>query len=528
MQTELSNGNKGNTVVVLDFGSQVAKLIANEARKAKIYSVIFPFNADLREILEHDPVGIILSGGPASVLDKKAPSVDLKIFRLGIPVLGICYGHQLMAHLLGGYVEKGQSGEYGRREITTMDADRTPLEGFGPKTITWMSHGDQIVKLPPDFEVIAKSQTCPVVAMADKKRRLFGLQFHPEVEHTVDGDKVFRNFLINICRARGDWTMASFKDDAIEKIRKQVGESEYVLGLVSGGVDSSTMAVLMYEAIGNRFIALFVDNGLLRKNERAEVEKALLAAGVKLRVVDVSEKFLRWLRWMPFPEWKRKVIGRLFIKVAEKEAKKIAKEIGIRKIEYLAQGTLYPDVIESISEHGGPTHKIKSHHNVGALPKKMKMKLIEPFRGIFKDEVRLLAQELGIPKEIWARHPFPGPGEAIRCLGRVTKKRLTTLREADVILIDVLHKHGLYYKIGQAFAVLPKDKSVGVMGDARTYENFIIIRCVDTSVYMTADWTRLLHGILDEISNRIVNEVKGINRVVYDITSKPPGTIEWE
>lgn len=519
-----NDGKESNTILVLDYGSQIAKLLADCARSCGVYSEIVPFDLSLEEIKARKPSGIIISGGPDSVYAKNAPTLNKEIFNLGIPILGICYGHQLVAYLLGGKVSSGEKGEYGRRELSILKSKNTPLEGLNKKIDVWMSHRDQVIKLPSGFEAIAKSPTCAIAAMIDRKRKIIGLQFHPEVEHTKDGKKIINYFLREICEARGNWKMSSFKDEAIKQIRGQVGEEGWVLGAVSGGVDSTTLAVLMNRAIGKRFIAMFVNNGLLRQDEEAQVVKTLKQAGVNLKVINAENIFLRSLAGVIDPEQKRKIIGRLFIQVFQREAKRLEKLNKI-KIKFLAQGTLYPDVIES---GGGPAAIIKSHHNVGGLPEKMGFKLIEPFRNIFKAEVRALARELGLLKIIWGRHPFPGPALAIRIKGGVNREKLEILRRADAIFMEELMDSGKYYSIGQAFAVLTSDKSVGVAGDGRAYHYVLALRAVDTSVFMTASVSNLSHEFLCRVSERITNEVKGIGRVVYDYTSKPPATIEWE
>lgn len=523
MATRINNKEK-NTVLVLDYGSQVAKLLADRSRNCGVYSEIAPFDLSIKEIKERQPSGIIISGGPDSVYAKKALTLDKKIFNLGIPILGICYGHQLIAHLLGGQVSQSEKGEYGHRELATLKTKKTPLQGLNKKIDVWMSHRDQVVKLPPGFEVIAKSSSCPVAAMIDRRRRIVGLQFHPEVEHTKDGQKMINYFLRQICQTTGKWQMSSFKDEAIKQIQEQVGEKDWVLGAVSGGVDSTTLAVLMNQAIGKRFTARFVNNGLLRQGEEEQVVKTLQQAGVNFQVVQAADLFLKVLKGVINPEQKRKIIGRLFIKLFEREVKKLEKLHRI-KIKFLAQGTLYPDVIES---GGGPASRIKSHHNVGGLPKKMGFKLIEPFKAIFKAEVRELARELGLPKIIWGRHPFPGPALAIRIKGEITRDKLKILRQADAIFIEELRRVNKYYKIGQAFAVLTSDRSVGVVGDGRAYNYVLALRAVDTSVFMTASVSNLDHKFLCRVSERLTNEVRGVGRVVYDYTSKPPATIEWE
>lgn len=531
MPTKKIDDKKNNTVLVLDYGSQVAKLLADCSRSAGVYSEVVPFDLPVEKIKERRPVGLIISGGPDSVYAKNAPTLDKKIFDLGIPVLGVCYGHQLIAHLLGGKVSRGEKGEYGRRELNILKAKGTPLESLNKKIKVWMSHRDQVVKLPPGFEAVARSSSCPVASMIDRQRKIIGLQFHPEVEHTPDGQKIINYFLRQTCRATGKWRMASFKEEAIKQIKERVGAKDWVLGAVSGGVDSTTLAVLLNQAIGKRFVAMFVNHGLLRQEEEKQVVKTLKAAGVNLKVINAAEIFLKNLKGVIDPEQKRKTIGRLFIELFEREAKKLEKLNKI-KIKYLAQGTLYPDVIESgglpAGKAGGLASRIKSHHNVGGLPEKMGFKLIEPFRQIFKAEVRELARELGLPKIIWARHPFPGPALAIRVKGEVTEKKLEILRQADAIFIEELMNSDKYYNIGQAFAVLTSDRSVGVVGDGRAYNYVLALRAVDTSVFMTASVSNLSHEFLCRVSERITNEVKGVGRVVFDYTSKPPATIEWE
>ncbi len=515
---------ENNSVLVLDYGSQVAKLLADGARGSGVYSEVVPFSITAEEIRRRNPVGLIISGGPNSVYEKNAPTLNKEIFNLGIPILGVCYGHQLIAHLLGGRVSRGDKGEYGYRELATQKTKDTPLSGLNKKIQVWMSHRDQVVKLPKGFEAIAKSASCPAAAIIDRKRKIVGLQFHPEVEHTDNGQKMIKYFLREICGASGSWKMSSFKKEAIKQIREQVGGEGYVLGAVSGGVDSTTLAVLLNQAIGRRFIAVFVNNGLLRQDEEKQVVATLKKSGVNLKVIDAADLFLKNLAGVTDPEGKRKIIGRLFIEIFEREAKKLGKQNNV-KIKFLAQGTLYPDVIES---GGGAASRIKSHHNVGGLPEKMGFKLIEPFRNIFKAEVRALARDLGLPQIIWGRHPFPGPALAIRIKGEVTRQKLEILRAADAIFMEELVKADRYYNIGQAFAVLTSDRSVGVVGDDRAYHYVLALRAVDTSVFMTASVSNLPHDFLCRVSERITNEVKGVGRVVYDYTSKPPGTIEWE
>jgi len=507
-------------ILVLDFGSQYTQLIARRIRENRVYSEIYPFNAPLDKIISFRPRGIVLSGGPSSVYDSGAPLLDAQVFELGIPILGICYGMQLMAHTLGGRVAKAQRREYGRAELV-IDNDADLLAKIPKDSIAWMSHGDRIERPPRGFARIAHTDNSPIAAMADRKRRFYALQFHPEVIHTVHGKKILKNFLFTICGCRPTWTMKSFIETAKGEIKAQTGENRVVCG-ISGGVDSSVTAVLVHKAIGDALTCIFVDNGLLRAGEAKKVEDTLRKSfHMNIRCVDSSSRFMTRLRGVTDPERKRKIIGNEFIRVFEEEA------IEIKNARFLAQGTLYPDVIESTS-FKGPSATIKSHHNVGGLLKKMKLKLVEPLRELFKDEVRLLGKELGMPDEIIHRHPFPGPGLAIRCIGDITQERLEILRKADTIVLEEIKKAGLYGTLWQAFAVLLPVKTVGVMGDSRTYDNVIAVRCVESVDGMTADWSKVPYNVLERISGRIINEVKGVNRVVYDITSKPPGTIEWE
>jgi GMP synthase (glutamine-hydrolysing) len=507
-------------MLVLDFGSQYTQLIARRVRECKVYSEIFPFNAPFEKIKNFNPKGIILSGGPSSVYDKDAPILDMEIFGLGIPVLGICYGMQLMAHLFGGRVAKAARREYGKAELT-IDNRMSIFDGIPNKTTVWMSHGDRIIKYPSSFKPIAHTSNSPVAAMADQKKGLYALQFHPEVIHTPKGFEILRNFLFKVCKCKPVWTMKSFIESAIGDIREKAGREKIVCG-ISGGVDSSVTAVLVHKAIGDHLTCIFVDNGVLRAGEAKKVEETLRKHfRMKIHCVDASERFLNRLKGVTDPEVKRKRIGNEFIKVFEEVA------TTIKGVKFLAQGTLYPDVIESVP-FKGPSATIKSHHNVGGLLKRMKLKLIEPLRELFKDEVRLLGKELGLPDEIINRHPFPGPGLAIRVIGEVTKERCDILRKADTIVLDEIKNARLYKELWQSFAVLLPVKSVGVMGDERTYENVIAVRAVKSLDGMTADWARIPHDVLGIISNRIINEVKGVNRVVYDISSKPPSTIEWE
>ncbi len=507
-------------ILVLDFGSQYTQLIARRVRECKVYSEIYPFNVSVERIKEFSPKGIILSGGPSSVYDDEAPLPASEIFDLGIPVLGICYGMQVMAYMLGGEVNRAQRREYGRAEII-IDDDRDLLWGITDRSVVWMSHADRIDKCPKGFQPIAHTENSPIAAMADYSRKLYALQFHPEVAHTEEGKRIIQNFVINICGCKAEWQMSSFIDWSVENIREKVGDKKVICAL-SGGVDSSVTALLVHRAVGDNLTCIFVDNGLLRKGEAEKVRDTFQRHfQIRLIFVDARERFLTLLRGVVDPEEKRKIIGREFIKVFEEEARKI------KDAEFLAQGTLYPDVIESVS-FKGPSATIKSHHNVGGLPEVMNLELIEPLRELFKDEVRELGEELGLPEEICWRHPFPGPGLAIRCLGEVTPHRLEILREADAIVLEEIKRAGYYRKVWQAFAVLLPVRSVGVMGDERTYEYVLAVRAVTSLDGMTADWARLPDSLLARISNRIINEVKGINRVVYDISSKPPSTIEWE
>ncbi len=510
-------------ILILDFGSQYTQLIARRVRESKVYSEILPYNTSLSIIKQHHPSGIILSGGPASVYDRGAPTVQTQLFELDIPVLGICYGMQLMTHLLGGVVAKAQKREYGKADMIVQEGTDLfqNIRSSPHRTAVWMSHGDRIEKMPAGFKTLAHTDHSPVAAMGNPLCKLYALQFHPEVVHTQDGMKILQNFVYRICGCQPTWTMRSFREEAIRNIQSQVKTQKAICAL-SGGVDSSVAATLVHEAIGNRLTCIFVDNGLLRLNETDQVTHAYKKyLKLNIKYVNAANVFLKKLSRITHPEQKRKVIGNLFIQTFESEAKKLG------KVDYLVQGTLYPDVIESISVKG-PSVTIKTHHNVGGLPTRMKFKLIEPLRELFKDEVRLLGRELGIPDEILMRHPFPGPGLAVRVIGGVTPSRLEILRHADAIVEEEIRKAGLYGAIWQAFAVLLPIKTVGVMGDERTYENVIAIRAVTSQDGMTADWAKIPPETLGILSNRIINEVKGVNRVVYDISSKPPSTIEWE
>jgi len=514
------------TVLILDFGSQYTQLIARRIRELKVYSEIHPFDYALDKIKAMAPKAIVLSGGPSSCYDPDAPTIDPALYDLGVPILGICYGVQLTAKLLGGEVKPADKREYGRAEVRVTDAGaRSPLfAGFaaGEALAVWMSHGDRVERLPPGFTLIGETPNAPAAAVVNEARRIYGVQFHPEVVHTPRGGELISNFLFGVAGLTPSWTMASFAEEAVEKVRRQVGERGRVICGLSGGVDSSVAAKLILNAIGDRLTCIFVDNGLLRLGERAAVERLFAGAfHADLHVVDAEARFLERLRGVTDPEQKRKIIGREFIAVFEEEAKKI------EGAKFLAQGTLYPDVIESIS-HRGPSATIKSHHNVGGLPERMNLALVEPLRELFKDEVRQLGEELGLPHSLLWRQPFPGPGLAVRILGEITKARCDLLRAADAIIDEEIRAAGLYESIWQSFGVLMGAKSVGVMGDQRTYAEALCLRAVHSKDGMTADWVPLPYELLGTISRRVINEVRGINRVVYDITSKPPGTIEWE
>ena len=508
-------------ILIIDFGSQYNQLIARRVREHNVYCQIEPPDIDSARIKALQPEGIILSGGPASIYEKGSPRADKKIFDLGIPVLGICYGMQFMVDALGGKVIGAEKREYGFAELKIKISSGI-FHGINKETRCWMSHGDTIGILPKGFKATASTLNTKIAAAENTSSRLYGLQFHPEVVHTPEGKKMLENFLFKICSCKKSWNMKSFARDAVAEIRSQVGGGKVILGL-SGGVDSSVAAVLLQQAIGRQLHCVFVDNGVLRQGEAQKVQDVFHKHfQINLRFARAKNLFLRKLKGVEEPEKKRKIIGRTFIEVFEKEARRI------KGVKFLAQGTLYPDVIESRSAFGGPSAVIKSHHNVGGLPKKMHLSLVEPLKHLFKDEVRLLGKELGMSDEQVWRQPFPGPGLAIRIIGEVTEKRLAILRKADVILMDEIRAANLYRKLWQSFAVLLPIKSVGIMGDQRTYENILSIRAVTSEDAMTADWARLPHDLLGKISNRIINEVRGVNRVVYDISSKPPSTIEWE
>jgi len=519
-------------ILILDFGSQYTQVIARRIRECQVYSEIVRFDTPAAEIAAAKPNGIIFSGGPASVYDKGTPQIDAEIFSLGIPVLGICYGLMLMARHLGGQVVFTGRREYGAGMLHIKNGSEL-FDGLGNQLDVWNSHGDEVTALPKGFRVIGTTEGCDFAAVEDRERKLYGLQFHPEVAHTPRGREILQNFVYHICRCAMDWTMGSFIEEACGRIRKQVGDQKVVLGL-SGGVDSSVTAALLHKAIGDQLTCIFVNNGLLRAREEEVVQRVFGENfRVRLKYVDASERFLSKLRGVTDPEQKRKIIGNEFIRVFEDAVTELAEEhrtsnIEHRSFKFLAQGTLYPDVIESVSIGGNPAQVIKSHHNVGGLPEKMHFELVEPVRQLFKDEVRQAGLQLGLPKEIVYRQPFPGPGLAVRILGEVTPERLSILREADTIVQSEMEAADWYYKVWQSFAVLLPVQSVGVMGDQRTYENTVALRIVESQDGMTADWVRIPYELLARISSRISNEVKGVNRVCYDISSKPPSTIEWE
>ncbi len=511
-------------ILIIDFGSQVTQLIARRVREMRVYSEVVPFQKAAEAFARMKPKAVILSGGPASPAEADSPRAPQIVFEAGVPVLGICYGQMLLAAQLGGKVESGHHREFGRAEVS-VKAPSALFEGVwsdGAKHTVWMSHGDRITQLPPGFVVKGVSENAPYAAIEDEKRKFYGLMFHPEVVHTPEGAALIQNFVRNIAGCKGDWTMAAFKQEAIARIRAQVGKGRVLCGL-SGGVDSSVAALLIHEAVGDQLTCVLVDHGLMRLNEAQEVVSMFREHyNLSLVHVDASEEFITALEGEADPETKRKTIGRLFIEVFEREAKKIG------GADFLAQGTLYPDVIESVSFTGGPSVTIKSHHNVGGLPERMKMKLVEPLRELFKDEVRKLGQELGLPEKFVGRHPFPGPGLAIRLPGGVTREKLDILRKADAVYLDEIRKAGLYDNIWQAFSVLLPVQTVGVMGDGRTYDRVLALRAVTSVDGMTADFYPFDMAFLGRTATRIINEVKGVSRVVYDVTSKPPGTIEWE
>ena len=509
-------------IVILDFGSQYTQVIARRIRECNVYSVILGHDTPAVEIAALAPRGIILSGGPSSVYAKNAPLADRNIFALGVPVLGICYGVQLFAQFLGGKVEKGLKREYGKGVLTVKDASCALFRNLPKMLQVWNSHGDKLTKLPRDFKPVAVTENSEYAAIENRARKFFGLQFHPEVVHTPRGKEIISNFVHGICGCGKNWTMRNYVERAVEEIRAQVGTEKVILGL-SGGVDSSVAAALLHKAIGGQLTCIFVNNGLLRGRE-AEVVREVFGRNfkIKLQYEDAAKLFLKRLKGVTEPERKRKIIGRTFIEVFQNAARRAG------QAKFLAQGTLYPDVIESVPIDGNPAALIKSHHNVGGLPKKMKFALVEPLKCLFKDEVRQLGLELGLPKEIVLRQPFPGPGLAVRILGEVTPERCAILRNADAIVVAEMKANGLYYKIWQSFAVLLPVRSVGVMGDERTYDYTIAIRAVESQDGMTADWVKLPYALLEKLASRIINEVKGVNRCVFDITSKPPGTIEWE
>jgi GMP synthase (glutamine-hydrolysing) len=506
-------------VIILDFGAQYSQLIARRIRECQVYCELLPYNTPLSEVAARRPSGLVLSGGPPSVYEEGAPTVDPAVYDLGVPVLGICYGMQLMARQLGGHVVPGGfHREYGRTALQVRTED-TLFTGLDAEQVCWMSHGDRVEEPPPGFEILASTGSTPVAAMGDPARNLYGVQFHPEVTHTPAGKEVLRNYLVHACGCSPTWTMENFLQQAVESVRQQVGTGRVVCGL-SGGVDSAVAAALVHRAVGDQLTCIFVNHGLLRLGEPERVRETF--AGhfhIPLLYVDAEDRFLKALAGVTDPEQKRKIIGQEFIRVFEEEAGKLG------DARYLVQGTLYPDVIES-----GPGHAatIKTHHNVGGLPEDMALELVEPLRYLFKDEVRALGEQLGLPPDIVWRHPFPGPGLGVRVLGEVTRERLETLRHADAVVMEELERAGLYRQLAQAFAVLPADRTVGVMGDQRTYGYFVVLRAVTSEDFMTADWARLPYEVLERMGNRVVNEVPGVTRLLYDVTSKPPATIEWE
>lgn len=506
------------TILIIDFGSQYTQLIARRVRELNVYCEIHPFNKI--PSITPEIKGVILSGSPYSVRDEGSPAPDLSVFRGKLPLLGICYGAQYLAKISGGSVEASLMREYGRANLDKMDSSDPLMQGLSHGSQVWMSHGDSILQWPENFRIIASTASIPVAAFAIEGEPTWGIQFHPEVYHSTEGPRLLENFVVNICGCHRDWTPASFVDETVAQLRKQLGNDKVVMGL-SGGVDSTVAATLLHKAIGSNLYCIFVDNGLLRKDEFHSVLESYKGMGLNVKGVDASERFLQALKGLSDPEAKRKAIGRTFIEVFDEEAHKI------QDVKWLGQGTIYPDVIESVSVNG-PSATIKSHHNVGGLPERMKLKIVEPLRSLFKDEVRRVGHSLGISPELLGRHPFPGPGLGIRVIGEVSKEKLDILREADAIFINALKKHGLYDKVWQAFVVLLPVQAVGVMGDERTYENVVALRAVGSTDGMTADWSHLPYDFLALVSNEIINRVKGINRVVYDISSKPPATIEWE
>lgn len=506
-------------ILILDFGSQYTQVIARRIRECQVYSEILPYHTPASKILALKPKGIILSGGPASVYAKKAPQPDKRIFELGLPTLGICYGMQLLAHHLGGQVQKSDHREYGRG-VLDIQTDCDLFKGLPKKLDIWNSHGDKVTKLPKGFKTVATTDNSPFAVIQNGQS--YGMQFHPEVAHTPRGKDILKNFVFQVCGCQPSWTMESFIDKTIADIREQVGRERVILGL-SGGVDSSVAAALIHRAIGSQLVCILVDNGLMRAKEVDSVKRIFAnGLGLKLKVVDASGRFLTKLKGVSDPEKKRKIIGAEFIRVFEAATKSVG------KAKFLGQGTLYPDIIESVAIDGNPAALIKSHHNVGGLPKNMKFKLVEPLKELFKDEVRAVGEALGLPREMVWRQPFPGPGLAVRCLGPIDKAKLDILRNADAVVVDEMKQSGWYYKVWQSFAVLLPVRSVGVMGDERTYDFTVALRIVESQDAMTADWAKMPYEVLGRISTRIINEVKGVNRVCYDISSKPPATIEWE